>query len=104
MAGLEESTGRPAAEGLAQAAPAAISGPWTQALLGDSDEEADAAMLDAIAPRPAVADLGTDLVLLVRGALHMGGYSYLAHNRPSQGRAECVIYTCLQQNNLSQVF
>lgn len=59
MAGLEESSGRQAADGLAQGAPAAISGPWTQALLGDGDEEADAAMLDAIAPRPASADPGS---------------------------------------------
>lgn len=59
MAGLEEGASGPEAagmSGLAAAAPG--SGPWTKALLGDGDEEADAAMLDAIAPRPASADLG----------------------------------------------
>ncbi len=60
MAGLEETSSGPQADGLTQLAPAAGSGPWTKALLGDGDEEADAAMLDAIAPRPTSADLGAD--------------------------------------------
>ncbi|CAL8461880.1 g1411 [Coccomyxa elongata] len=59
MAGLEETSSGPQADGLTQLAPAAGSGPWTKALLGDGDEEADAAMLDAIAPRPTSADLAS---------------------------------------------